>query len=189
MSRGALYHHSWSHVLPGWTLRGHYPVLQGSLSSSHIWRLITDRLVCPVLPSSDSGQMISLRPWLPPRRPIQGSAFQHVSQVRGTCPSLRDSHQPRSLCHDAPRLYTSRALALPAFFTGRFPPFVFPGGCVSASVTFLPGVTLCPSASPPATNAAGWAPAPPREGGSAEGVGSPRITQPFHGLLLFTACR
>lgn len=43
-----------------------------------------------------------------------------------------------------PGLYTSRALPLPAFFTRHFSPFVFPGGCVSVSVTFLPGITLVP---------------------------------------------
>lgn len=185
MSHGVLCHHSWSHILPGWTLRGHHPVLQCSLSSSQIWRLITDRLVCPPLPSSDSGHMTSRdQPWPPPRRPIQEPAFQHVSQIRGTCPSLRDSHQPRSLCHDAPRSVHFQGTPSACIFHQAF--FSL---CVSQrlclSLCYLPTwnhpcALLCLST---ATNAGRWAPAPPRVGGSAEGVGSPRIIQPFHGAV------
>lgn len=140
--------------------------------------------MCPLLPSSDSGHMTSRdQTWLPPRRPIQEPAFQHVSQIRGTCPSLRDSHQPRSLCHNGPGLYTSRALPLPAFFTRHFSPFVFPE---AVSQPLLPFYLESPCALlrlSTATDAARRAPAPPRVGGSAEGMGSPRIIQPFHGAV------
>lgn len=131
--------HGRSHILPWLDAGGPSvtlsPLLRSQrcaerpLTSSQIWRLIATVWSAPSgLPSASSKQA------------HPGARVSPcVASVRRTCPSLRDSHQPWSVCRDAPLPSTLPGHS-PAciFHRAFFLPLRFPEA-VSQAVTFLPG--------------------------------------------------